>query len=157
MTRILQSLRMRALVFVANYGKDARSFTEVSRLSRHSSLLDHQAAVQDDLDAGFGEFLRGLVVADPELELDELGLRGVDVVDVRRDVGGAAEDVDHVDGTPDVGQLAVDLLAQNLRDLGVVNGYGDDLVAGRGHVRCDVVSGLIRVRFRLDAEHSDAP
>ena len=109
-----------------------REVETVRRANRRAQppLLHHQTAVLHDLDAGLGELLRGLVVADAELEPDALRFRGEDVVDVRRDVAGAAEDVDHVDRAADRGERAEDRFAEDLRDFGVVDGDGDDFVAG---------------------------
>src|SRR5262249_53579435 len=46
-------------------------------------------------------------------------------------------------------------LAENFGDLGIVDGDGDDVVAGRSHMRGDVERGLRRVRLGLDAENRD--
>lgn len=107
-----------------------------------------------DVDAGFGEAFGGVVVADAELEPDGFGVFGDDVVDVLGDVGGAAEDVDDVDVAWDGGEGAVDGLAEDLDDGGIVDGDGDDCVAGALNVGGDVVGGFIGIGF--DAEDGDA-
>ena len=38
-------------------------------------MVDHEAAVLDDLDSRFGELARDFVVLNPELEPDEFGRR----------------------------------------------------------------------------------
>src|SRR5687768_12649248 len=49
----------------------------------HPRLLHHQTAVLHHLDARLGQLAGGFVVADAELEPDELRFGGEDVVDVR--------------------------------------------------------------------------
>src|SRR5260221_8138409 len=90
----------------------------------YSPLLHHQTAVLHDLDACLGEALGGGVVRDAELEPDALRPGGEDVLDMRRDVARTTEDVDHVDGTADIGQLAEHRTSEDLRHLGVVDGDG---------------------------------
>src|SRR3954449_6828045 len=102
--------------------KSTRRVTDTAALPPDPSLFDHQTAILHHFDAGLGQSLRGLVVADTELEPDALRLRGEDVVDVRRDVVRTAEDIDHVDRTTYIRELAKHRFAENLCDLGVVNG-----------------------------------
>ena len=74
---------------------------------------------------------------------------------MRRDVVRTSKHIHHIDGAADFGELAKDRFAEDLRDIGVVNGNGDDVVAGGRHMRGDVERGLIGVRLRLDAEDGD--
>jgi len=71
------------------------------------------------------------------------------------DVARAAEDVDHVDGAADGGELADDWLSEDLRDFRVVDGNRNDFVTSCMHVRRNVVRCLIGVRFGLDSENGD--
>src|SRR5688572_11145819 len=61
--------------------------------ARVAPVLHHQAVVLHHLDPGGRQLPGRLVVHDPGLEPDVLGLLGDDVLDVLRDVGGAPEDV----------------------------------------------------------------
>src|SRR5215207_3087911 len=121
------------------------------------AVLDHQAEVLHDLDAGAREPLGDLVVAYAGLEPDRPRLRRENVFEMRRDVLGAPEDVDHVHGAGHVRQFAVDLLPEYLGHLRVVDRHGDDFEPRRGEVLRDVEGGLVRLPLGLDAEHRDAP
>jgi hypothetical protein len=109
-----------------------------------------------DLDAGARELLGDLVVAYAGLEPDRLRLRRENIFEVRRDVLGAPEDVDHVHGAGHVRQFAVDLLPEYLGHLRVVDRHGDDFKPRRGEVLRDVEGGLVRLPLGLDAEHRHA-
>ena len=93
-------------------------------------MLHQQAAVLDHLDAGAREGLRGRLVADAELEPDHAGVRGQDVVDVRRDVARPAEDVDHVHRARHLAHRAVDGAVEDAGDLGIVDRHRHELDAG---------------------------
>src|SRR3954452_14763711 len=95
--------------------------TSSLRLSPDPSQLHQQAAVLHDVDAGAGEALGGGGVADSELEPDRPWALGDDVVHVGGDVAGAAEDVHHVHRALDLGDGAVDALAEDLGGLRVVD------------------------------------
>jgi hypothetical protein len=95
-------------------------------------------------------------VADAGLEPDALGLGGEPVVEVGGDVGGAPEDVDDVDRAGDVGDPAVDLAAEDLGGIGVVDGDGDDLDPGVVEVAGHVEGRLPRLALGLDPHHGHA-
>src|SRR3954447_65370 len=80
-----------------NGGRSTRRVTDTTALPPDASLFDHQTAILHDFDARLGQPLRRLIVPDAELEPDALRVRRDDVVDVRRDVVRAAEDVHHID------------------------------------------------------------
>src|SRR6185312_13680714 len=121
-----------------------------------SAVLDHDAAILNDLDAGALELLREFVVPNPELEPHEFRLLREDVVHVRHEVPRAAKDVHQVDVPRNVGELAIDPLPEDLRDLRVVDRHGHDLETCILQVLGHVKSRLRRLRFGLDAEHGDA-
>src|SRR5688572_18915355 len=75
-----------------------------------AAVLDHEATVLHDRDAGLRELLGKRVVTDAGLQPDRLRLLCEDVVEVAGEVGGLAEHVDHVDLARDLGERAVDLL-----------------------------------------------
>src|SRR5207302_422473 len=90
--------RRRAPADAALRPTTARSSAAPTRLATRVVLpVDHQAAVLHDEDAGGGEALGALVVSDARLQPDRARAFSEDVVDVRGDVAGAAEDVDDVD------------------------------------------------------------
>ena len=120
-------------------------------------MLDHDAAVLYHLDARVIEALGECVVADAELEPDGARVFLQDVIEVRHQVARFAKDVHHVDVAWDVCDLAVDWLPEDRRRLRVVDRHGNDLEPGGLHVARDVVRGLTRLGFCLDAEHRDAP
>ena len=77
----------------------------------------------------------------------DFGLLGDDVVDVRRRRRvGAAKDVDHVDLAGHRADRAIDRLAEDLGDLGIVDRDRHDLVAGALRVLRDEVRRLSRDR-----------
>ena len=119
--------------------------------------VDHETALLDDEDAGFGEALGALVVADARLQPDGARALGEDVVDVRGHVAGAAEDVDDVDVAGHVGDATVDARAEDLGGVGIVDGHGDDLDAACVQRGRHVVRGLAGLLGGLDAEHRHAP
>src|SRR5436305_9592094 len=80
-----------------NGGRSTRRVSDTAALPPDPSLFDHQTAILHHFDAGLGQSLRRLIVANAELEPDALRLRGEYVVDVRRDVIRPPEDVDHID------------------------------------------------------------
>src|SRR3954453_14160991 len=80
-------------------GRSTRRVTDTAALPPDPSLFNHQTAILHYFDAGLGQSLRGLIVADTELKPDALRLRGDDVVDVRRDVVRGAEALEHIDST----------------------------------------------------------
>ena len=104
--------------------------------------VDHETALLDDEDAGFGEALGALVVADARLQPDGARALGEDVVDVRGHVAGAAEDVDDVDVAGHVGDATVDARAEDLGGVGIVDGHRDDLDAACVQRGRHVVRGL---------------
>jgi hypothetical protein len=118
-------------------------------------VIDHQAAVLDDLDARFGELLRDLVVLDAELEPDRFRFLRKDFVEMLRNVFRAPEDVDHVDITGDVGELPVYGLAEDLFDIGEIHRHRDDVEAGGLEIFRDVKRGLTALRFGLDAQNGN--
>src|SRR3954451_16982012 len=89
-----------------NGGRSTRRVTDTAALPPDPSLFDHQTAILHHFDARLSQTLRGLIVADAELEPDALRLRGEDVVDVWRDVVQTPEDVDHIDGTTYICEFA---------------------------------------------------
>src|SRR5207244_8375974 len=95
--------------------------------ARHGPVVDHQAAVLDDQHAAAGQRFRRPVVADPALQPDGARLLGQQVGEMRRDIAGAAEDVDDVELARYVGHAPVDLLAEDLRRFRVVDRHRNDL------------------------------
>src|SRR5205085_5238548 len=54
-------------------------------------------------------------------------------------------------------KLSENFPSQDLRDLRVVNGNGDDFVSSSSHMSGYIMRGLIPMRFRLDSEHRNGP
>src|SRR3954447_9220043 len=82
-----------------NGGRSTRRVTDTAALPPDPSLFDHQTAILHDLDARLGPPLRRLIAPNAEMKPDAPRVRRDDVVDVRRDVVRAPEDVDHIDRT----------------------------------------------------------
>src|ERR1700749_4072531 len=82
--------------------------------------LDRRAAIHHDVNTGGFGLCRGLVVAHAELHPDDLGMLRDRLIDYRRDLLGAQEDINHVDRPSDLAErsddfLTVDGLAERLR------------------------------------------
>src|SRR5690606_2448947 len=111
------------------------------------AMLYHRTPVLHHVDPGIGEPLRRFVVAYPELEPHGAGLLRDDVVDMRRDVTGAAEDDDDIDVARHVLDGAMHWLTENLRHVRVVDRHRHDVVADALEVGGDVVcrGGCVRL------------
>jgi hypothetical protein len=132
-----------------------------SLLHRHlpdrqvAAVLDHQAAVLHDVDALAHEPRRERVVADAALQPHRARPRGEQVVEVLREVLGAAEHVDDVDRPADGADRAEHRAVEDLGGLREVHGHRDDLEAGLREVARHVVRRLPGLRGGLDAQHGD--
>src|SRR5438105_14997697 len=96
----------------------------------NAAVLDHQASILNHANSRPRKLLRGGIIANAELEPNVFWLHREDVIDVRRDVVRTSKHIHHVDRSADFGELAKDRFPEDLRDIGVVNGNGDDVVAG---------------------------
>src|SRR2546423_11528411 len=138
----------------ANANLRRRAGSACSPAAAH--VVNHDAAILDDLNAGTGQAFGGLFVADAELEPHGARRFREDVFDVRVNVFAAPEDVDEINLLLDVGQPPVNFLPENLCDLRVVNRHGDDFKAGALKVLRHVEGRLARLPLGLDSEHGDA-
>jgi hypothetical protein len=73
-------------------------------------MLDHQAAVLHDFDAGSGQCFRRRVIADPGLKPYRLRSLGQDIVNVTGDVWSPAKNIYQVDVTGNLLQPAINRL-----------------------------------------------
>ena len=113
----------------------------ICQLECQVTVLDHDAAVHDDVDAaGFGAG-GGFEVDDSLLDPEVVEAELEHLVDDGRDEFGEAEDVDDVGLDGEIGEGGVGLFAEDLGDRWV---DGVDLVAVLLHVGGDVVAGLGR-------------
>ena len=99
-------------------------------------MLDQDAGVFDYEEAGGAGLGCGVLVFDSLLHPDYFGADGDGAVDDRRNVFGAAKNVDDFDGLRfrDVFEARVGFFAE---DFGFVGVYGDDFVADGLHVLSD--------------------
>jgi hypothetical protein len=112
-----------------------------------AGVLDHNAAVHDDVDAsGFGAG-GGFGVDDSLLDPDVFEAEFEHLVDYRGNEFRKPEDVDYVGLDGEVGEAGVGFFAQDGLDCGVDR---QDAVALFLHVRRDVVAGLVRVVGETD-------
>ena len=74
---------------------------------------------------------------------------------MRRNVLRTAKDVYHVDIVSNVGQFSINCFAENLCDVGIVNGHRNNFVPGILHVLRNVERGLTGLKFSLDAEYGN--
>src|SRR5215471_871449 len=74
---------------------------------------------------------------------------------MRRNILGTAEDIYHINIVRDISQFSVDLLAEDFRDLRIINRDGNNPESGLLHVLWNIESRLARLCFSLDAEHGD--
>ena len=119
-------------------------------------MIDHEAPILHDFNAGAGELFSDGVVTDAKLHPYRLRFLSQQIVEVRRYVLRAAKNVDHIDFARNLLQLAMDLFAEDLGDVGIVNRHRNDLEAGILHVFRNVKGGLTGMCFGLDPEDSDA-
>jgi hypothetical protein len=110
-------------------------------------VLDEQAAVLHHVDARGDQLPGRLVVADPQLEPHRLRPLRDDVVEVRRDVLWAAEDVHQVHHFRNVFEPGECLLPQ---DLGFVRIHRNDPVTLFLKVFCNLVAGPPLMRGQPD-------
>src|SRR5438105_2422803 len=129
---------------------------DVAVLTLRRSVLDHQAAILHDEDAGARQRLRRAVVADPALQPHGARMLGEQIGKVLPHVRRAAEDIDDVDLAGNVGDLAVHLLSEDFLDLGEVNRDRDDGEAHPLERRRHVERRLTGLGLGLDAEHGHA-
>jgi len=110
-------------------------------------VLDHDAAVHDDVDAsGFGAG-GGFGVDDSLLDPDVFEAEGEHLVDDGGDEFGKAEDVDYVGFDGEIGEAGVGLFAEDGLNRWV---DGKDAVALLLHVGGDIVAGLVGVFGEAD-------
>src|ERR1051325_12184283 len=114
-------------------------------------MFDHQAEVLHDLDSGARELFGYGVVSYARLKPDRVRSRGEYVFDVRRYVLRASEDINHVYTAGYVGELSIDLEAEYVRRLWIVDGHGDDFESGRDQILRDVEGRLILLPLGLHA------
>ncbi len=122
-----------------------------------ASVLDHQAAVLDDFDAGPSELFRNNIVANARLKPDRRGFLSQQIVQMKPDILGSAKDIDEIDRARNLSQFAKDFAAKDFLDFGIVNRNGNYLEAGPDEIFGYVERGLIRLGFGLHAEHGDTP
>ena len=120
-------------------------------------MLCKSTAVLHDGDSGACEFLRGLVIPDPELKPDRCRPLREDILQMRRDIGRPAKHVHHIDFTGDVAKGPVDTASEYFGDIGIIDRHGDDVVAHRCEILGDIECGLLGFLFSLDSEDGDAP
>jgi len=111
------------------------------------SVLDEDAAVHDDMDAGGFGALGGFGAADAQLDPEIAEAEGDHFVNNGRDGLRQAEDVDDVGLGGERGERREAGLAEDLRERGV---DGEDAVALALHVGRDVVAGLGWVPGKAD-------
>src|SRR5437868_747483 len=71
---------------------------------------------------------------------------------MRRNVLRTAKHVYHVDMVSNVGEFSINCFAENLCDIGIVNGHRNNFVPGILHVLRNVERRLTGLKFSLDAE-----
>jgi hypothetical protein len=110
-------------------------------------VFDEEAGVFDGEEAGgAGGFASG-GVDDAELEPDSFGMDGDGGVDDGRDLFGAAEDVDDVDGAGDVFEAGIGFLAEHFPFVGI---DGNDAIANVLEVGSNFVAGTGGVGRKAD-------
>jgi hypothetical protein len=118
-------------------------------------MLHEETPILHDVDALGRQPVGDGIVAYTELQPHGVRVLGQDVIQMPRHVIGAPEHVDQIDVARDVRQAAVDRLAEDGRDLGVVDGHGDDVESRTGEIRGHGERGLVPLRLGLDPEHGD--
>ncbi len=125
-------------------------------------MVDHDAAILNDLDIRFAQSSRRLTVMDAELHPDRARLRleSQDLVDVRRDVFRGTKEVDDVDRGPtrfvrrvrQLGEARVGAFVEHALELGIDR---NDPVAALLQVVRNPVGVLVRIA--LDPDDGDRP
>jgi hypothetical protein len=113
-------------------------------------MFDEETSVFDDQETGGAGFFGGCRVGDFLLEPEGFGFDSDSGVGHGRDIFGAAENVDDVDGFRDVFETRKGFMAQHFRFVGI---DGDDAIARRLEVGCDLVRGARRIRRQTN--HGD--
>jgi hypothetical protein len=99
-------------------------------------VFDEEAGVFDDEEASSAGFFGGDGVSDAQLKPQSFGFDGDGGIGYGRNVFGAAEDVDDIDGMGDDFQAGIGFFAE---DFGFVGVDGNDAVAGGLEVGGDFV------------------
>ena len=118
-------------------------------------MIHHEAAILDDFDPGFGEYLGGGIVANARLQPYGLRLLRQNISNVRRDFLRAAKDVYEIDVDRNVDEPTIDLFAEYSRRFRIVNRHRNDLKAGVLKVPWDVECRLTCLSLSFDSEDSD--
>ena len=72
------------------------------------------------------------------------------------DIVRAAEDIDQIDLSGNINQLAINSLPKDLGYFRIINGHRNNLKAGCVEILRNVKSGLVGLSLCFDAQHGDA-
>jgi len=110
-------------------------------------VLDEEAGVFNDEEAGGAGFCSGTGIGDALLEPENFGADGDGGIGDGRNAFGTAEDIHDVNGFGDVLEARIGFLAE---DLGFVGVDGDDFVADGLEIRGDFMRRAARIRGEAD-------
>jgi hypothetical protein len=110
-------------------------------------VFDEEARVFDDEKAGGAGLLRGLRVRDSQLKPKRFGANCDGGSGDGRNILGAAEDIDDVDGRRHIFEACIGFLAEDFALVGV---DGNDAVADGLEIGGDFVGGTTGIRGETD-------
>lgn len=141
--------RLRPALSLASTAVAGQSWAADRSAAEQARVLNLDASVHHHRDPGRVGTLSGLGMGDPQLHPDRPRADGDRLVDHRRHVLGAPEDVDDPDrpGRRGRGEIRATDLAQHI---GAARVYGRDGVAGALHVRRDLVAGPVGLGRQAD-------
>lgn len=115
-------------------------------------VVDHEAAILDNINPRSGELLGELVIKDAKLKPDSFGMFLDQLCSVHGQLIGPTENVDKIDFTGNVEQAAINRLPQHRRRFGFVYGYRNELESGLKKVCSDEMCGQVG---KLLASHTE--
>lgn len=124
----------------------------VRESAAHPHQLHLQTSILNDVNTRAGESLGGFVVSYPQLHPHGARPFRDDVVDVWWHVFWSPEHVHDVDVTGDVDETAINSLAEDFGDVGIVDGNRHNVVARLLRVCRDEMGRLVRSRLGLDTK-----
>ena len=119
-------------------------------------MIDHQTTILHHFYACPGQNSGYFVVTDAKLHPNRLWFLCQQIVEVRRNILRAPKDVHHIDFVRNLLQLPMDLFAEDLRSVRIVNRDGNDPEPGVLHVLRNVKGGLTGLCFGFDSKDRNA-